>query len=121
MQSQSKKGFKNSNIQDAATSFAGEQPPMGDVKQVNVKTANKSIRTMRAPKTRAPGGYNDEDSDEMLLENVLIDVVGQVLASVAAASPKLASKVCGCCGTGSSSDDRRQTKLWCADNMLLYS
>lgn len=65
------------------TSFAGEQPPMGEVKQVNVKTANKSIRTMRAPKTRQPGGgnYNEEDSDEMQLENILIDVVGQVLAN----------------------------------------
>jgi hypothetical protein len=38
---------------------------------------------MRAPKTRQPGGgaYNDEDSDEMVLENILIDVVGQVLAN----------------------------------------
>lgn len=38
---------------------------------------------MRAPKVRQPGGggYNDEDSDEMLLENILIDVVGQVLAN----------------------------------------
>lgn len=36
---------------------------------------------MRAEKQRSPGGYHDEDSDEMLLESVLIDVVGQVLAN----------------------------------------
>ena len=79
--SQSRKPLKQTNVQDGGTSFAADQPPMGDVKQVNVKTANKSIRTMRAPKVRQPGGFNDEDSDEMLLENILIDVVGQVLAN----------------------------------------
>jgi len=36
---------------------------------------------MRADKQRSPGGMHDEDSDEMLLENVLIDIVGQVLAN----------------------------------------
>jgi len=54
---------------------------MGDVKQVNVKTANKSIRSMRGDKQRSPGGYNDEDSDEMVLDNILVDVIGQVLAN----------------------------------------
>ena len=42
---------------------------------MNVKTANKTIRTMRADK-RGTAGFNDEDSDEMALENVLIDMVG---------------------------------------------
>jgi len=82
--SQSRKPLKQTQLQDGgATSYAGgELPPMGDVKQVNVKTANKSIRTMRAPKTRQPGGgYNDEDSDEMVLDNILMDIIGQVLAN----------------------------------------
>ena len=44
---------------------------------MNVKTANKSIRVMRADKARSPGaGNHDEDSDEMLLDNVLIDIIG---------------------------------------------
>lgn len=37
---------------------------------------------MRADKARSPGaGNQDEDSDEMLLDNVLIDIIGQVLAN----------------------------------------
>ena len=36
---------------------------------------------MRAEKQRSPGGAHDEDSDELLLENVLIDIIGQVLAN----------------------------------------
>jgi hypothetical protein len=36
---------------------------------------------MRAEKARSPGAYHDEDSDEMVLDNVLVDVVGQVLAN----------------------------------------
>ena len=56
--------------------MTGEQQQIGDVKQVNVKTANKSIRVMRAEKAKSPGAMNDEDSDEMLLESVLIDIVG---------------------------------------------
>ena len=35
---------------------------------------------MRADK-RGTGGFQDEDSDEMALENVFIDVIGQVLAN----------------------------------------
>jgi hypothetical protein len=31
---------------------------------------------MRAEKQRSPGGINEEDSDEMLLDNVLTDIVG---------------------------------------------
>ena len=32
---------------------------------------------MRADKARSPGaGNHDEDSDEMLLDNVLIDIIG---------------------------------------------
>lgn len=77
--SQTKKAFKqgsNPNKTGAgeATTFA-DQPPIGDVKPVNVKTANKTIRTMRADK-RGTAGFQDEDSDEMALENVLIDVIG---------------------------------------------
>lgn len=77
--SQTKKTFKqganpNKTNGGEGTTF-GDQPPMGDVKQVNVKTANKTIRTMRADK-RGTAGFNDEDSDEMALENVLIDMIG---------------------------------------------
>ena len=36
---------------------------------------------MRADKNKSPGAYNEEDSDEMLLENVLVDIIGQVLAN----------------------------------------
>lgn len=36
---------------------------------------------MRADKQRSPGGMHDEDSDEMLLDNVLTDIIGQVLAN----------------------------------------
>ncbi len=35
---------------------------------------------MRADK-RGTAGFQDEDSDEMALENVFIDVIGQVLAN----------------------------------------
>jgi hypothetical protein len=31
---------------------------------------------MRADKNRSPGAYNEEDSDEMLLDNVLVDIIG---------------------------------------------
>lgn len=81
--SQSKKALNKASAtrRTEATQAAEEEPPIGDVKQVNVKTANKSIRGMRAEKQRSPGGYHDEDSDEMLLETVLVDVVGQVLAN----------------------------------------
>ena len=36
---------------------------------------------MRADKHKSPGAYNEEDSDEMLLDNVLVDIIGQVLAN----------------------------------------
>ena len=36
---------------------------------------------MRAEKQRSPGAMNDEDSDELILDNLLIDIVGQVLAN----------------------------------------
>ena len=35
---------------------------------------------MRAEKQRSPG-VHDEDSDEMLLESILIDILGQVIAN----------------------------------------
>lgn len=41
--SQSKRGANRSFKQEST----GEQPPLGDVKNVNVKTANKSIRVMK--------------------------------------------------------------------------
>jgi hypothetical protein len=47
--SQTKKSRHNQTQQQDGTTFGGE-PPMGEVKQVNVKTANKSIRVMRAEK-----------------------------------------------------------------------
>lgn len=46
-----------------------------------MKTANKSIRVMRAEKQRSPGAHHDEDSDEMLLESLLVDIISQVLAN----------------------------------------
>ena len=65
-----------------------EQPPQGDVKNVQVKTANKSIRVMKQEAAsqkrgdgRLPGGVQDEDSDELTLENILVDIVGQTLAN----------------------------------------
>lgn len=80
--SQSRKNLKANQTQKTSegTGFA-DQPPIGDVKQVNVKTANKSIRVMRQDKQRSPGGVHDEDSDEMQLDSVLTDIVGQVLAN----------------------------------------
>jgi hypothetical protein len=57
------------------------------VKPVQVKTANKSIRVMRQEanqklqnQNKLPGGIQDEDSDELTLENILVDIVGQNLA-----------------------------------------
>jgi len=58
------------------------------VKPVNVKTANKSIRVMkqeanqkRDNQNKLPGGIQDEDSDELILENIFVDIVGQNLAN----------------------------------------
>lgn len=58
-------------------------PPQGDIKSVQVKTANKSIRVMkmeanqkRENQNKLPGGIQDEDSDELTLENILVDIVG---------------------------------------------
>lgn len=55
--SQSKKNLKqqqyntqNKTSEGGNTTFVDGQPVMGDVKQVNVKTANKSIRSMRGDK-----------------------------------------------------------------------
>jgi hypothetical protein len=80
--SQSRKTLKQGTQRTTdGTTFMEQQPPIGDVKQVNVKTANKSIRGMRADKHKSPGGYQDEDSDELLLDNVLTDIIGQVLAN----------------------------------------
>ncbi len=79
--SQSKKTLKQQTQRTTDGTTYLEQPPIGDVKQVNVKTANKSIRGMRADKNKSPGAYNEEDSDEMLLDNVLVDIIGQVLAN----------------------------------------
>jgi hypothetical protein len=31
---------------------------------------------MRSDKNKSPGAYNEEDSDEMLLDNVLVDIIG---------------------------------------------
>jgi len=62
-----------------------EQPPLGDVKNVNVKTANKSIRVMKqeAQKNKelkggAPG-IGDDDSEEKVLESVLVQTVYRTL------------------------------------------
>jgi len=80
--SQSRKTLKQGTQRTTdGTTLMEQQPPIGDVKQVNVKTANKSIRGMRADKHKSPGGYQDEDSDELLLDNVLTDIIGQVLAN----------------------------------------
>jgi hypothetical protein len=60
-----------------------------EVKNVAVKTANKSIRVMRHEQQKKqigndpkkiPGGIQDEDSDEIILENILVDIVGQNIA-----------------------------------------
>lgn len=36
---------------------------------------------MRTEKHKTPGGYQDEDSDELVLDSVLVDIIGQALAN----------------------------------------
>ncbi len=83
-QSKKKGGYNNNNNNSAG----GEQAPSGDVKLVQVKTANKSIRVMkqeanqkRDNQNKMPGGIQEEDSDELILDNLLVDIVGQNLAN----------------------------------------
>lgn len=64
---------------------AAEQLASGDVKEVQVKTANKAVRIMRqeAAAKRDPTGVQGgdlDDSDDMKLESVLSDIISQTLA-----------------------------------------
>lgn len=64
---------------------ANEQMATGQVKQVAVKTANKQVRHMRqeAAAKRDPTGLAPpelDDSEDMKLENVLIDIVSTNIA-----------------------------------------
>jgi hypothetical protein len=54
-----------------------------DVKQVQVKTANKHIRGLRQAKKDGKGGFaaNDDDNDEISLDYVLGDIIGTTLAN----------------------------------------
>jgi hypothetical protein len=54
-----------------------------NVKQVQVKTANKQIRSLRQSKKdgRGYGGLKDEDNDEITFEIVLSDIIASTLAN----------------------------------------
>ena len=54
-----------------------------EIKQVQVKTANKSIRSLRQGKGAAKGvgGVHDEDNDEISFEIVLSDILATTLAN----------------------------------------
>ena len=63
--------------------------PVGDIKAVTVKTANKSIRVMRheANLKREKGNNSnfimpiqDDDSEEQALEAMLTDIISRVLS-----------------------------------------
>jgi len=54
-----------------------------DIKQVQVKTANKQIRGLRQGKKDGKGGFGatDDDNDEITFDYVLSDIVGSTLAN----------------------------------------
>ena len=83
-----KTGFAQVRNVEVATAKVMSQKEQGDVKKVEVKTANKSIRVMkmeanqkRENQNKLPGGIQDEDSDEYVLDNILVDIVGQNLVN----------------------------------------
>ena len=56
----------------------------GDIKQVQVKTANKQIRGLRqGKKDKTGGGFagQDDDNDEITFDYVLSDIIGSTLAN----------------------------------------
>lgn len=62
---------------------------VGEVKALQVKTANKTIRVMRQEaalkreQRQNPGAVapiQDDDSDELALENMLTDIIGRVIS-----------------------------------------
>ena len=53
--------------------------PVGEIKSVTVKTANKTIRTMRAEKKNNASPNQDEDSDELALSSLLTDIIGKTI------------------------------------------
>lgn len=53
--------------------------PVGEIKSVTVKTANKTIRTMRAEKKNNASPNQDEDSDELALTSLLTDIIGKTI------------------------------------------
>ena len=59
-------------------------PNQGDIKQVQVKTANKQIRGLRQGKKDIKGGFAagaDDDNDEITFDYVLSDIIGSTLAN----------------------------------------
>ena len=54
-----------------------------EIKQVQVKTANKQIRGLRQGKKDGKGGFGatDDDNDEITFDYVLSDIVGSTLAN----------------------------------------
>lgn len=60
------------------------QTQPGEIKQVQVKTANKQIRGLRQGKKDPKGGFAvgaDDDNDEITFDYVLSDIIGSTLAN----------------------------------------
>ena len=76
-----RRGFVNSQVGGRSSDVDIQNQP-GDVKLVQVKTANKLIRTQVNKKKGDKGGYaiNDDDNDEITLDYVLGDIIGSTLA-----------------------------------------
>jgi hypothetical protein len=53
--------------------------PVGEIKSVTVKTANKTIRTMRAEKKNNVNANQDEDSDELALTSLLTEIISKTI------------------------------------------
>ena len=53
--------------------------PVGEIKSVTVKTANKTIRTMRAEKKNNANANQDEDSDELALTSLLTEIISKTI------------------------------------------
>jgi len=77
------RGFGSTQGGQSEAEIAIQQQSANDVKQVQVKTANKQIRGLRQGKKDAKGGFspNDDDNDEITFEYVLADIIGSTLAN----------------------------------------
>ena len=81
-QSRRGRGFAPSVTQGDRSEMQIQTQP-GDIKQVQVKTANKQIRGLRQGKKDNKGGFaaQDDDNDEITFEYVLSDIIGSTLAN----------------------------------------